>query len=147
MVTPVRGLIPPPVPNIRRDGNIKMEKSQYDPSPRHRSKICRALPGVIAALASAWVTVPAWADGWTSSFAITSVYIAQQNNFQYRINGMPADATCVNATTWGYINDSDPGSQGEVATILGAYYSGKSVSLHVVAVNGFCHIIEFTVSG
>lgn len=133
--------------SVSTDGNIKMERSQYDRSRYRHPRIRRASLAIIAALASVCVAAPASADGWTSSFAITSVYIAQQNNFQYRINGMPAEATCVNATTWGYINDSDPGSQGELATILGAYYSGKSVSLHVVAVNGFCHIIEFTVSG
>jgi len=124
-----------------------MNRTLRDPPLQRHPLITRALRGTLAALASICVAVPAWADGWTSTFTITSVYVAQQNNYQYRVNGMPADASCVNATTWGYINDLDAGSQGEVATILGAYYSGKSVSLHVVAVNGFCHIIEFTVSG
>jgi hypothetical protein len=47
----------------------------------------------------------------------------------------------------GYVNDVDAGSQGLFAVILSAYVSAKLVSLHVVTVNGYCHIIEMLVSG
>jgi hypothetical protein len=59
---------------------------------------------------------------------------------------MPAAAECA-SLPWGYVNDSDAGSQGMVAAIYSAYASGKLISLHVVNVNGFCHIIEMFVSG
>jgi len=89
----------------------------------------------------------AWADGWTTDFTITNLYIAGQNNFQYRVYGMPAVSTCTNGPTWAYLNDSDPGSAGFYAAMLGAYYSGKVIRVNVATVNGFCHIIELFISG
>ena len=47
----------------------------------------------------------AWADGWTTDFTITNLYIAGQNNFQYRVYGMPAVSTCTNGSTWAYLNE------------------------------------------
>jgi hypothetical protein len=98
-------------------------------------------------MALGFATSAAWADGWTSNFTITSIFVAQQNNNQCRVNGMPAVAACTNGPTWGYVNDNDAGSQGMLAVILSAYVGAKAVSLHVVTVNGYCHIIEMTVSG
>jgi len=89
----------------------------------------------------------AFADGWTADFNITNIYVANQNNFQYRIYGMPAVASCTNGTNWAYINDSDNGSTGYYSTLLMAYSAGKQVRLNLVTVNGFCHIIELFVSG
>ena len=89
----------------------------------------------------------ALADGWTTNFTITSIFVAQQNNYQYRVNGMPAVAECANGATWGYVNDADAGSPGMVAAFYSAFVSAKLVSLHVVTVNGYCHIIEMLISG
>jgi hypothetical protein len=86
------------------------------------------------------------ADSWTSNFTITGIFVAGQNNYQYRVNGMPAAAECA-GYPWGYVNDSDAGSAGMVAAFYTAYASAKQLSLHVVTVNGFCHIIEMFVSG
>jgi hypothetical protein len=89
---------------------------------------------------------PVLADGWTADFTITNLYIAGENNFQYRLYGMPSVAACTSAPNWAYINDADPGSKGMVATLLGAYYSGRVVRVNLVTTNGFCHIIELFVS-
>ncbi len=89
----------------------------------------------------------AFADGWTSDFNIANIYVAGQNNFQYRIYGMPPVASCTNGTNWAYLNDSDGGSAGYYATLLTAYSTGKLVRLNLVTTNGFCHIIEIFVSG
>jgi len=97
--------------------------------------------------AAIFLAQTAWADGWTSDFTITNLYIAGQNNFQYRVYGMPAVSSCTNGPTWAYLNDSDPGSAGFYAAMLGAYYSGKVIRVNVQTVNGFCHIIELFISG
>jgi hypothetical protein len=99
-----------------------------------------------AVVAIGFAANSARADSWTGNFTITSIFVARQNNYQYRVNGMPAAAECT-GTPWGYVNDGDPGSQGMVAAIYSAYVSAKQVSLHVVAVNGYCHITEMMVSG
>jgi len=100
----------------------------------------------LAVVAIVFAANSARADSWTSNFTITGIFVAGQNNYQYRVNGMPAAAECT-GYPWGYVNDSDAGSQGMVAAIYSAYVSGKLISLHVVTVNGFCHIIEMFVSG
>jgi hypothetical protein len=93
------------------------------------------------------VSSSAFADGWTSDFTITNLYVAGQNNFQYRVYGMPTVASCTNGSNWGYINDIDPGSAGYYAAILTAYTTGKAIRLNIVTTNGFCHIVELFVSG
>lgn len=100
----------------------------------------------LAVVAIGFAANSARADSWTTNFTITGIFVAGQNNYQYRVNGMPAAAECP-GYPWGYVNDSDLGSQGMVAAIYSAYASGKQISLHVVTVNGFCHIIEMFVSG
>jgi hypothetical protein len=88
-------------------------------------------------------------DGWTPTpFTITSVYVAQQNNFQYRVYGIPASSGCPNSTTWAYINDSDLGSPGYVAAILSAFSAGKLITVNITTTaSGFCHIVELQVWG
>ncbi len=93
------------------------------------------------------ISKAALADGWTPAFTITGVYVAGLNNFQYRVYGVPTQASCTNGPTWAYVNDSDGGSAGQYAAILSAYAEGKSISLNVVTVNGYCHIIELFVTG
>jgi hypothetical protein len=110
--------------------------------------VCRRwLFKVLAVVALGVGAISARADGWTSDFTITSLYVAQQNNFQYRVYGMPPVASCTNATTWAYVNDADAGSPGSVAAILSAYSMGKLIRLNITTVNGFCHIVELLVSG
>lgn len=89
----------------------------------------------------------AFADGWTSDFTITNIYVANLNNFQYRIYGMPSVASCTNGSNWAYLNDSDGGSVGYYSTLMMAYASGKTIRLNLVTSNGYCHIIELFVSG
>jgi hypothetical protein len=89
----------------------------------------------------------ALADGWTADFNITNLYVAQQNNFQYRVYGMAQVPACTNGTNWAYINDNDPGSAGYYAALLIAYTTGKLIRLNLTTAGGFCHIIEMFVSG
>jgi hypothetical protein len=103
----------------------------------------KTLFGIFLLLLSAQAS----ADGWTGDFTITNLYVAGQNNFQYRVYGMPAVSTCTNGPNWGYVNDSDPGSAGFYAAILSAYDLGKLIRLNIQTVNGFCHIVELFVSG
>jgi hypothetical protein len=56
---------------------------------------------ILVVVAIAFAANSARADGWTSNFTITGINVAQQNNYQYRVNGMPAVAACTNGTTWG----------------------------------------------
>jgi hypothetical protein len=93
------------------------------------------------------VSATSFADGWTPGFTITSLYVSGPNNFEYRINGMPAQSQCPNATSWAYINETDPGAQWYAAALLSAYTAGKTVQLYIQPVNGFCHILEMVVSG
>jgi hypothetical protein len=76
---------------------------------------------LLAVVAMGFAASPARADGFTGYFTITSLYFAEQNNFQYRVFGMPLIAACTNAVNWAYVNDSDPPSKGMVAAILLAY--------------------------
>jgi len=115
--------------------------------PDAANSFARLLIRILAVVAIGFAANSARADGWTSNFKITGIFVAQQNNNQYRVNGMPAVAACTNGTTWGYVNDADFGSPGMIAAIYSAYVSAKLVSLHVVTVNGYCHIIEMLISG
>ena len=101
---------------------------------------------ILAVVVIGFAANSARADSWTSNFTITGVFVAGQNNYQYRVIGMPVAAECT-GYNWGYVNDSDAGSAGWVAAIYSAYISGKLISLHVVNVNGFCHIVEMVLSG
>ena len=105
------------------------------------------MKSVLSAIVLLLVSSSAFADGWTSNFSITSLYVSEQNNFQYRVYGFPAVAACTHATNWAYVNDSDAGSAGYYAALLTAYTLGKQISLNLVTVNGFCHIVEVQVSG
>jgi hypothetical protein len=127
---------------IPTDAGCQGRRRQLVNSLRHYSVTALAVVGLgIAA-------IPAWADDvWTSTFTITNFYVAQQNNYQYRVYGMPTVASCTSATNWAYVNDADAGSPGTIAAILSAYYTGKLISLHVITVNGYCHIIELMISG
>jgi len=109
--------------------------------------LARRALDVLTVFALGLAALPAHADGWTSDCTITNLYVAGQNNFQYRVFGMPGIASCTSGQTWGYVNDADPGSQGFVAAILSAYNTGKLIRLNIQTVNGFCHIIELFVSG
>jgi hypothetical protein len=60
---------------------------------------------------------------------------------------MPAQASCVNGTTWAYVNQSDSGASWYAAAILAAYHAGKPVQVNVQTVNGYCHIIEVFEAG
>jgi hypothetical protein len=79
---------------------------------------------------------------WTGDFAITGLYVAGQNNFQYRTYGMGTQAMCPSSPNWAYINDSDSGSKGMVATILAAFYSGRTIRVLIAAPQGYCKIEE-----
>jgi hypothetical protein len=109
----------------------------------NRKMTMRTLFGIFFLLLSTHAS----ADGWTTDFTVTNLYVSGQNNFQYRVYGMPAVSSCTNGPTWAYINDSDPGSQGFYAAILSAYDLGKVIRLNIQTVNGFCHIVELFVSG
>lgn len=91
----------------------------------------------------------AWADGWTSAFTITSLYVSGPNNYAYRVYGFPpiAGTTCAGGG-WAYINQGDAGASWYASALLTAYSTGKQVTLLVqVDGNGYCHIAEMTVSG
>jgi hypothetical protein len=115
--------------------------------PDTANSFARFFIKILVVVAIGFAANSARADSWSSYFTITSIFVAGQNNFQYRVNGMPAVAECTNAPNWGYVNDGDAGSPGMVAAIYSAFVSAKLVSLHVVTVNGYCHIIEMMVSG
>jgi hypothetical protein len=107
----------------------------------------RVVRCLLAVVAIGFAASPARADGVTSNFTITSFFVSQQNNFQYRVYGMPAVASCSNATTWAYVNDSEPSSKGIVTAILFAYAAGKLINLNLQTLNGYCHIVEVQVAG
>lgn len=100
----------------------------------------------LAACSALLLSQTAVASAWTSDFTITNLYIAGENNFQYRVYGMPANSACSNGPTWGYVNDSDSGSKGQVATLLAAFYSGRPIRLLIEPGGGYCHIVEVFVS-
>lgn len=107
-------------------------------------KLC-AVTAIIISVSLGLMSVPAWAGSYTSSFAITQYYVAAPGNYQYRISGMPSMSSCPSSPDWAYLEDTDPGSRGYIAAILSAFYAGKSVSLYVTPVNGYCHIGEVVV--
>lgn len=90
-------------------------------------------------------TVPAAAGQWVSAFTVTSLFVSGENNYQYRLYGMPTVTACTNGPNWAFINDADSGSKGKVATLLGAFYSGRRVGIFVEAENGYCHVLELIV--
>jgi hypothetical protein len=105
------------------------------------------MKSILPALLLLLTCSPAFADGWTTNFTITGLFVSVQNNFQYRVYGLPPVASCTNGTTWAYINDSDGGSTGYYAALLTAFTTGKQITLNLVTVNGYCHIVELEVIG
>lgn len=83
---------------------------------------------------------------WTSDFTITNLYVAGQDNYQYRVYGMPSNSGCASGPSWAYVNDGDPGSKGYIATILASFYAGRPIRVLVEPVGGYCHIIEIFAS-
>jgi hypothetical protein len=79
---------------------------------------------------------------WSSDFTITGLYVAGENNFQYRAYGVGTLAMCPNSPNWAYVNDNDSGAKGRVATILAAFYSGRPIRVFLSAQGGFCRIDE-----
>lgn len=100
-----------------------------------------ALAVVATAALSMWVA-DAHANYWTGDFTITNLYVAGENNFQYRTYGAGSQPICPNSPNWAYVNDADSGSKGKIATILAAFYTGRPIRVYIEAVNGFCHIEE-----
>ena len=98
------------------------------------------------ALAMGLASAPTLAGSYTGTFTITSFYVASPGNYQYRIFGMGNVPSCTNSPNWAYLEDTDGGSKAYVAAILSAFYAGKSVSLYLTPVNGFCHIGEVVVN-
>jgi hypothetical protein len=88
----------------------------------------------------------AHADYWTGDFTISNLYIAAENNFQYRTYGTGTQAMCPNSPNWAYVNESDSGSKGKIATILAAFYTGRPIRALISAQNGFCRIEEIFAS-
>jgi hypothetical protein len=64
------------------------------------------------------LSAQAQADGWTSDFHITSLYVSGPTNFYYRVYGMPTVSTCTNGSNWAYVNQGDAGSSGYITAIL-----------------------------
>lgn len=79
---------------------------------------------------------------WTGDFTITNIYVAGENNFQYRIYGMVPNSSCSNGSNWVYINKSDSGSEGFVAAMFTAFASGRPIRALIEPTNGYCHVIE-----
>lgn len=99
-----------------------------------------------AALSPVWTT-DAQANQWTSDFIITNLYVAGQNNFQYRVYGMSSlQSLCPNSPNWAYVNESDSGAKGRVATILAAFYAGRAIRVYVTVTGGYCQIEELFAS-
>lgn len=88
------------------------------------------------------LSAEAHSAAWTSDFTITNIYVAGENNFGYRVYGMPAMPSCPNGTNWAYVNKVDSGSQGFATSIFTAFTTGRPVRLLVEPANGFCHILE-----
>ena len=99
---------------------------------------------ILAAALCLWCG-PTVAGQWVSSFTVTRLFVAGENNFQYRVYGMPALPACASGPDWAYVNDADSGAKGKVATLLGAFYSGRRVGIFVEVVNGYCHILDLIV--
>jgi hypothetical protein len=114
---------------------------------RTKMSFARFCISLLAVVAIGFAASPARADGFTAFFTITGFYVSQQNNYQYRVFGMPAVTSCTNANNWAYVNDSDPASKGFVAAILFAYSTGKQISLNIQTVNGYCQFIELQIAG
>lgn len=89
----------------------------------------------------------------TPAFNINTVFVSSGGNMTFRVYGMPAMPACPSATTWAYVDTSDPGYQVKVAALLSAQAQGKQVVLNIQPTdfysNGgtFCHITEFAFSG
>lgn len=90
---------------------------------------------------------------WTPYAKVVSTYVSAGNNMYFRVFG-PISTQCPSPqNTWAYINESDSGAKGKIATILTAYALGKDVRLFVEPVdfyaNGtiYCHILEVQATG
>jgi hypothetical protein len=83
---------------------------------------------------------------WSGDFVITNLYVAGENNFQYRPYGVGVLSMCPNSPNWAYINENDNGAKGKIATILAAFYSGRPVRMYLSAQGGFCRIEEIFAS-
>jgi hypothetical protein len=108
--------------------------------------ILRSLIGITAAF-FATVSI-AQTTYQTGSFVIGQVATAAGTNMYFRVYGVPSMSYCASGPTFAYVDVSDSGYQGKVATLLTAYSSGKQIYMVVQPVdfygNGssYCHIIE-----
>ena len=105
-------------------------------------RVLKHLQFAICAFAIFGMSTKALAAAWTADFTITALYVAGENNYQYRVYGIPTNAACSNGPTWAYVNDMDSGSKGEVVALLSAFNTSRTIRVLVEPTNGFCHIIE-----
>jgi len=85
------------------------------------------------------------AHALVQSGKITSTFLSQNYNFGFRITLDTGFSGCAN--NFAYRNALDDNYQAYVASLISAYYGGKSVTVYYdVDSSGYCHIVEFNVT-
>jgi hypothetical protein len=74
---------------------------------------------------------------------IDTLYVAQGNNFGYRVTIAGQSKLCSGANgNFAYTNAADDNYKAYVANLMLAYTQGKPVTLTMEVVNGYCHLLE-----
>jgi hypothetical protein len=105
----------------------------------------------LAVLFVGFVAGTAQATEWTPYAKVSSTFVSSGTNMYFRVIG-PVSTQCPDHSNWAYINESDSGAKGKIATLLTAYALGKNVRLFVEPKdfygNGavYCHVLEVQVT-
>lgn len=82
-------------------------------------------------------------------FKISSLYISHAGNYHFRVySNKPSNWHCHGGPinpAWSYINESDSGAKGKIATLQLAYALGKNVHILTEKIGNYCHIVELMI--
>lgn len=106
----------------------------------HRVSPMTLLIGAVSTVVFCLVWHPAMAWDGTVAGTISSIDVTGGTNQDFRVY-FGSQAVCGNATTWAYLNATDPNYATYVATVLMAKALGATVTVYTNRdAAGYCHI-------
>lgn len=108
----------------------------------------KSLPRLATFVFAMLMAGPSLASPQTPLDTIGSVFLSGAQNYAFRVT--PSNPSTLGSSCTGnflYTNVTDDNYQAYVSTITSAFISHKSVYIVYNVESGFCHIVEFGVSG
>lgn len=91
---------------------------------------------------------------YPAPFKIAIITVSGSTNLHFRVGYSGTTPLCSNGPTagnpWAYLNETDSGAKGKIATLLMAYALRKTVTIETQSVlfgtSTYCHILDVNVS-